>query len=222
MNPVMKEAVKKDILKCLDNGIVYIISDSSWVSPVQERWRWAYTYVNSNRMASVYRLQEAQCGNEKGLFSFTVHWPDVGTLSRTWILLFDGYSGYNQIPITPKDQEKTTFTCLFGTFTYKHMLFGLCNAPTTFQRWMLSIFLKWWKDSLRCSWTIFPSLIFLLRMPSPSQSGSRSMQRKESDIELGEGPLYGPIRHYFGSCNLQERDLGGQSKSAFDSTSPTS
>jgi len=52
----------------------------------------------------------------------------------------DGYSGYNQIPIARKDQEKMTFTCLFGTFAYRHMTFGLCNVPTTFQRCMLSIF----------------------------------------------------------------------------------
>ena len=35
INTVMKETVRKDILKCLDNGIIYPISDSSWVSPVQ-------------------------------------------------------------------------------------------------------------------------------------------------------------------------------------------
>ena len=52
----------------------------------------------------------------------------------------DGYSGYNQIHITPKDQEKTTFTCPFGTFAYRRMPFGLCNAPATFQQCMLSIF----------------------------------------------------------------------------------
>ena len=46
--------------------------------------------------------------------------------------------GYNQIPIAPEDQEKTTFTCLFGTFAYRRMPFGLCNAPSTFQRCMLS------------------------------------------------------------------------------------
>ncbi|KAI5324178.1 hypothetical protein L3X38_033251 [Prunus dulcis] len=52
----------------------------------------------------------------------------------------DGYSGYNQIAIAPEDQEKTTFTCPFGTFAYRRMPFGLCNAPTTFQRCMMSIF----------------------------------------------------------------------------------
>ena len=35
----------------------------------------------------------------------------------------DGYSGYNQIAIAPEDQEKTTFTCPFGTFSFRRMLF---------------------------------------------------------------------------------------------------
>nr|GFB03956.1 reverse transcriptase domain-containing protein [Tanacetum cinerariifolium] len=52
----------------------------------------------------------------------------------------DGFSGYFQIPIDPKDQEKTTFTCPYGTFAYKRMPFGLCNAPRTFQRCIMAIF----------------------------------------------------------------------------------
>ncbi|GKB98272.1 reverse transcriptase domain-containing protein [Tanacetum coccineum] len=52
----------------------------------------------------------------------------------------DGFSGYFQIPIDPHDQEKTTFTCPYGTFAYRRMLFGLCNAPGTFQRCMVAIF----------------------------------------------------------------------------------
>ncbi|GJU00555.1 reverse transcriptase domain-containing protein [Tanacetum coccineum] len=46
----------------------------------------------------------------------------------------DGFSGYFQIPIDPKDQEKTTFTCPYGTFAYRRMPFGLCNAPAIFAR----------------------------------------------------------------------------------------
>nr|GEW57641.1 reverse transcriptase domain-containing protein [Tanacetum cinerariifolium] len=46
---------------------------------------------------------------------------------------------YFQIPIDPQDQKKTTFTCLYGTFAYRRMLLGLCNAPGTFQRCMIAI-----------------------------------------------------------------------------------
>nr|GFA37164.1 reverse transcriptase domain-containing protein [Tanacetum cinerariifolium] len=52
----------------------------------------------------------------------------------------DGFLGYFQIPIDSKDQEKTTFTCPYGTFTYKRMLFGLRNAPGNFQQCMMAIF----------------------------------------------------------------------------------
>ncbi|GJU71897.1 ribonuclease H-like domain-containing protein, partial [Tanacetum coccineum] len=52
----------------------------------------------------------------------------------------DGFSGYFQIPIDPQDQENTTFTCPYGTFAYRRMPFGLCNAPGTFQRCMMAIF----------------------------------------------------------------------------------
>nr|GEV04394.1 reverse transcriptase domain-containing protein [Tanacetum cinerariifolium] len=58
----------------------------------------------------------------------------------TYYCFLDGFSGYFQIPIDPKDQEKTTFTCPYGTFAYRRMRFGLCNAPGTFQRYMMAIF----------------------------------------------------------------------------------
>nr|GEW34256.1 RNA-directed DNA polymerase homolog [Tanacetum cinerariifolium] len=52
----------------------------------------------------------------------------------------DGFSGFFQIPIAPEYQEKTTFTCPYGTFAYMRMSFGLCNASATFQRCMTAIF----------------------------------------------------------------------------------
>ncbi|GKB79890.1 reverse transcriptase domain-containing protein [Tanacetum coccineum] len=61
----------------------------------------------------------------------------------------DGFSGYFQIPIDPNNQEKTTFTCPFGTYAYRRMPFGLCNAPATFQRYMLAIFHDMIKESVK-------------------------------------------------------------------------
>ncbi|GJY14814.1 hypothetical protein Tco_0385236 [Tanacetum coccineum] len=58
----------------------------------------------------------------------------------------DGFSGYFQIPIAFEDQEKTTFTCPYGTFAYKRIPFGLCNALATFQHCMMAIFHELIKD----------------------------------------------------------------------------
>nr|XP_009772678.1 PREDICTED: uncharacterized protein LOC104223022 [Nicotiana sylvestris] len=45
-----------------------------------------------------------------------------------------------KIVVASEDQEKTTFTCPYGTYVFKRMLFGLCNAHATFQRCMMAIF----------------------------------------------------------------------------------
>ncbi|GJW56733.1 reverse transcriptase domain-containing protein [Tanacetum coccineum] len=60
----------------------------------------------------------------------------------------DGFSGYFQILIDLQDQEKTTFTCPYGTFSYQRMPFGLCNAPSTFQRCMMAIFHDMTKETM--------------------------------------------------------------------------
>ena len=67
---------------------------------------------------------------------------------KGWYYFLDGYLGYNHISIAPEDQEKTTFTCPYRTFAFRRMSFGLCNAPATFQRCMMSIFSDMVEDTI--------------------------------------------------------------------------
>ena len=73
------------------------------------------------------------------------HFPFIDQMldrltGHPYYCFLDGYSGYNQIAIAPEDQEKTTFTCPYGTFAFRRMPFGLCNALATFQRCMMFVF----------------------------------------------------------------------------------
>jgi hypothetical protein len=67
---------------------------------------------------------------------------------KNFFSFLDGFSGYNQIKIAPQDQDKTTFTSPWGTFAYRVLPFGLCNAPITFQRAVVGIFSNMLNDSM--------------------------------------------------------------------------
>lgn len=72
-------------------------------------------------------------------------------LEELWVISFINsysYSGYYQIDITSKDQEKTTFTYPYGTFTFQRMSFGLYHIPATFKSCVMSIFSNMVEDYL--------------------------------------------------------------------------
>ncbi|GAB2286267.1 hypothetical protein Dimus_039754 [Dionaea muscipula] len=161
LNPVMQEVVKKEVIKLLDLGIIYPISDSKWVSPVQfVPKKGGITVVeNENneliptRLVTGWRVcidyRRLNSAIRKDHFPLPFMDQMLDRLSgRAFYYFLDGYSGYFQIAIQPEDQDKTTFTCPYGTFTYRRMPFGLCNALATFQRCMMSIFHDMVKDIL--------------------------------------------------------------------------
>nr|GEW01154.1 reverse transcriptase domain-containing protein [Tanacetum cinerariifolium] len=129
VNPKIYDVIKQEFIKLLEAGLIYPLSDSLWVSPVH-------------------------CVPKKG--GFTVVENEDNELISTclvtgWRVCID-YRKLNEatrkdhFPLPFMDQmlerlaEKTTFTCPYGTFAYRRMPFGLCNAPGTFQRYMMAIF----------------------------------------------------------------------------------
>ena len=150
---MMKEVVRKKVLKWLNAGFIYAISYSSWVSLVhvvpkkggftviinEENELIPVRTVTGWRVCIDYRKLNSE--TRKDHFPLPFIYQILDRLAgHPHFCSLDGYSGYNQISIAPEDQEKTTFTIPFGTFAFRRMSFGLCNAPATFQRCMMSIF----------------------------------------------------------------------------------
>ena len=153
LNPAMKEVVRKEVVKLLDAGMIYPISDSAWVSPVHVVPKKGGTTVIKNekneliptRTVTGWRVcidyRRLNLATRKDHFPLPFIDQMLERLAgHDYYCFLDGYSGYNQIAVAPEDQEKTAFTCPFGIFAYRRMPFGLCNAPATFQRCMQAIF----------------------------------------------------------------------------------
>nr|GEU30256.1 reverse transcriptase domain-containing protein [Tanacetum cinerariifolium] len=107
VNPKIHKVIKKEVIKLLDAGMIYLISDIPKLNDATRIDHFPLTFMD--------QTLERLAGNE-------------------FYCILDGFSGYFQIPIDPQDQEKTTLTCPYRTFAYRRMPFGLCNAPGTFQR----------------------------------------------------------------------------------------
>nr|GEY06407.1 reverse transcriptase domain-containing protein [Tanacetum cinerariifolium] len=153
VNPQIHDVIKKEVEKLLNAGLIYPISDNPWVSPIHcvpkkggmtvvtndENELIPTRLVTGWRVCIDYRkLNEA---TRKDHFPLPFMDQMLERLAgNEYYCFLDGFSGYFQIPIDPKDQEKTTFTCPYGTFAYKRMPFGLCNKPGTFQRCMMETF----------------------------------------------------------------------------------
>nr|GEY04200.1 DNA-directed DNA polymerase [Tanacetum cinerariifolium] len=153
VNPKIHEVIKKEVIKILDAGMIYPISDSPWVSPIHcvpKKGGIIIVEIENNeliptRLVTGWRVcigyRKLNAATRKDHF----HLPFMDQMlerpaGNEFYCFLDGFSGYFQISVNSPDHEKTTFTCPYGTFAYRRMPFGLCNAPGTFQRCMMVIF----------------------------------------------------------------------------------
>ncbi|GJR23883.1 reverse transcriptase domain-containing protein [Tanacetum coccineum] len=153
VNLKIHEVIKKEVIKLLDAGLIYPIFDSPWVSPVHcVPKKGGITVIENKfneliptRLVTGWRVcidyRKLNDATRKDHFPLPFMDQMLERLAgNEYYCFLDGFSGYFQILIDPQDQENTTFTCPYGTFPYRHMRFGLCNAPGTFQRCMMAIF----------------------------------------------------------------------------------
>jgi Reverse transcriptase (RNA-dependent DNA polymerase) len=153
LNPNLKEIVWKEIHKLLDAGVIYLILDSKWASLVHVVPKKGGTTVVktddgkliSTRVVTGWRMcidyRKLNVATRKDHFPLPFIDQMLKRLVKHKLFCYlDDYTGFFQISIHPEDQEKTTFTCSYGTFAYQRMPFGLYNAPATFQRAMMGIF----------------------------------------------------------------------------------
>ncbi|GKD15122.1 reverse transcriptase domain-containing protein, partial [Tanacetum coccineum] len=151
VNPKIHEVIKQEVIKLLDAGLIYPISNSPWVSPVHcVPKKGGITVVKNKeneliptRLVTRWRVcidyKKLNDATRKDHFPLPFMDQMLERLAENEYYCFlDGFSRYFQIPIDPLDQEKTIFTCPYGTFAYRRMPFGLCNAPGTFQRCMVN------------------------------------------------------------------------------------
>lgn len=132
--PSEYEAVKAHINQLLESQVIRE-SSSPYASPIVL----VRKKDGSLRMCVDYRPLNGK--TRKDAFPLPRIEESLDALSGArWFSTIDLASGYNQVPVLEKDRPKTAFCTPFGLFEFNRMPFGLCNAPSTFQRLMQRMF----------------------------------------------------------------------------------
>nr|GFC21471.1 reverse transcriptase domain-containing protein [Tanacetum cinerariifolium] len=119
VNPKIHDVIKKEVEKLLDAGLIYPISDSPWVSPVHcVPKKGGFTVVKNEeneliptRLVTGWRVcidyRKLNEATRKDHFPFPFMDQMLERLvGNKYYCFLDGFSGYFQIPIDPRDQEK--------------------------------------------------------------------------------------------------------------------
>ena len=187
--PSKYEAVKTHINQLLE---AQVIRESS--SPCASPIVLVRQKDGSLRMCVDYRLLNAK--TRKDAFPLPHIEESLDALSGAqWFSTLDLASSYNQVPVSEPDKQKTAFCTPFGLFEWNRMPFGLCNAPSTFQRLMQRMF-----GEQQCE-----SLLYLDDIIVFSSSVSQHVQRLEVVLDRlqREG-----LKVKLSKCSFFRREVG--------------
>jgi hypothetical protein len=129
MNPNYINKVQEDLDCLLDVGFIILVGLMKWLSPI-------IIMPKKNGKSHIcmdYKRFNTLTKKDPYLFPFIDEVLDL-VMGKELYSFLDGFNGYNQIKIRAKDREKISFIIEWGSFVFTIMLFGLCNALTTFQR----------------------------------------------------------------------------------------
>lgn len=188
--PSEYEAVKTHINQLLEAQVIRE-SSSPYASPIVL----VRKKDGSLRMCVDYRLLNAK--TRKDAFPLPRIEESLDALSGAqWFSTLDLASGYNQVPVSEPDKQKTAFCTPFGLFEWNRMPFGLCNAPSTFQRLMQRMFGDQQCESL---------LLYLDDIIVFSSSVSQHVQRLEVVLDRlqREG-----LKVKLSKCSFFRREVG--------------
>ena len=127
MHPKLEPTVQKELNKLLSAKIIFPVRHTQWVSnfvPVRKKNGEIRLCVNFRNLNKAYDKDNYPVPPMEQILQ------QVSGSER--LSLLDGFSGYNQVLMSPSDQLKTTFRTPWGTYAYRKMPFGLINAGATF------------------------------------------------------------------------------------------
>jgi hypothetical protein len=128
LNPTLEADLRKQIDTWQSEGVIEK-SMSCWnfglvAAPKQSctiRWCVDFRGLNQRSIIDSHPLQNIE--------------DNLSKLSRScFYSTLDGAGAYHVVPIKKQDREKTTFGTPWGTYQFRRMPFGLCNAPASYCR----------------------------------------------------------------------------------------
>uniref|UniRef100_A0A2N9GIL0 RNA-directed DNA polymerase n=1 Tax=Fagus sylvatica TaxID=28930 RepID=A0A2N9GIL0_FAGSY len=134
-HPEVEAQITQEVKKLLSAGFIKPIQHPRWLSnivPVKKKNGQIRCCVDFRNLNKACPKDEFPLPNMDLLID--------SAAGHAMFSFMDGFSGYNQIFMSPKDAEKTAFRTPIGNFYYTVMPFGLKNAGATYQRTMTAMF----------------------------------------------------------------------------------